>query len=157
MALELSDFPAFFAEVHGGRCPFRWQQRLLTQVLTGRWPDRIAAPTGAGKTAVIDVHVFAVALMAAGATPVRVPRRLALVVDRRTLVDDQHEHARELAGLLKSATGDDVVARVATALRGLRASAGRRGRDRELDPLVVGSLRGGLPASRAWRDDPVAC
>ncbi|MGH3905557.1 MAG: hypothetical protein ACRDTE_15440, partial [Pseudonocardiaceae bacterium] len=88
MTLGLVDFPAFFGEVHGGHGPFRWQQRLLDQVLTGRWPDRIDAPTGAGKTAVIDVHVFAVALMAAEATSVRVPRRLALVVDRRTLVDD---------------------------------------------------------------------
>ncbi|MGH3825565.1 MAG: type I-G CRISPR-associated helicase/endonuclease Cas3g [Pseudonocardiaceae bacterium] len=157
MTLRLEEFPAFFAKVHNDHSPFQWQRRLLTQVLTGRWPDRIAAPTGAGKTAVIDVHVFAVALMAARATPVRVPRRLALVVDRRTLVDDQYEHTRALADLLATASGDGVVARVARALRGLRAGAGREGKDRELDPLVVGSLRGGLPPSRAWRDDPVAC
>jgi CRISPR-associated endonuclease/helicase Cas3 len=155
MTLGLEDFPAFFAEVHSGHGPFRWQRRLLTQVLTGRWPDQISAPTGAGKTAVIDVHVFAVALMAAGATSVRVPRRLALVVDRRGLVDDQYEHTRALADLLTTASGDGVVARVAQALRGLRAGAGRKGK--KLDPLVVGSLRGGLPPSRAWRDDPVAC
>ena len=157
MTLSPDDFTEFFAAVHGGHEPFRWQERLLDQVLTGRWPDRIDAPTGAGKTAVIDVHVFAIALMAAETTTVRVPRRLALVVDRRTLVDDQHEHARALADLLASATGDGVVARVAQALRGLRVGAGRDGREQELDPLVVGSLRGGLPASRAWRDDPVAC
>ncbi len=157
MTLGLKDFPDFFAEVHGGYGPFRWQERLLDQVLTGRWPDRIDAPTGAGKTAVIDVHVFAVALMADKATSVRVPRRLALVVDRRTLVDDQHEHARALATLLNSASGDSALARVAKALRELRAGAGRHAQEGKLDPLVVGSLRGGLPASRAWRDDPVAC
>ena len=155
MTLRLEDFPAFFAEMHEGHGPFRWQRRLLTQVLTGRWPDRIDAPTGAGKTAVIDVHVFAVALMAAGVTTVRVPRRLALVVDRRTLVDDQYEHARCLGHRLKSAEGDGALARVARALR--RLYLGRPKSDREIDPLVTGSLRGGLPASRAWRDDPVAC
>jgi CRISPR-associated endonuclease/helicase Cas3 len=157
MTLRLEDFPAFFAEVRSGHGPFQWQQRLLMQVLTGHWPDRIAAPTGAGKTAVIDVHVFAVALMAAEATSIRVPRRLALVVDRRTLVDDQYEHSRALAALLKEASGDGVLARVAQALRGLRAGAGRDGKEDELDPLVIGSLRGGLLPSRAWRDDPVAC
>ena len=157
MTLSPDDFTEFFAAVHKGDGPFQWQERLLGQVLTGRWPDRIDAPTGAGKTAVIDVHVFAVALMATETTTVRVPRRLALVVDRRALVDDQHEHARALADLLATATGDGVVARVAHALRGLRAGAGRDWKEKELDPLVVGSLRGGLPASRAWRDDPVAC
>jgi CRISPR-associated endonuclease/helicase Cas3 len=157
MTLGLKDFTDFFAEVHGGYGPFRWQERLLDQVLTGCWPDRIDAPTGAGKTAVIDVHVFAVALMADKVTSVRVPRRLALVVDRRTLVDDQHEHARALATLLNSASGDSALARVAKALRELRAGAGRHAQESKLDPLVVGSLRGGLPASRAWRDDPVAC
>jgi CRISPR-associated endonuclease/helicase Cas3 len=157
VTLSPDDFTEFFAAVHKGDGPFQWQERLLGQVLTGRWPDRIDAPTGAGKTAVIDVHVFAVALMATETTTVRVPRRLALVVDRRALVDDQHEHARALADLLATATGDGVVARVAHALRGLRAGAGRDWKEKELDPLVVGSLRGGLPASRAWRDDPVAC
>ncbi|MGH3908340.1 MAG: type I-G CRISPR-associated helicase/endonuclease Cas3g, partial [Pseudonocardiaceae bacterium] len=109
----------------------------------------------AGKTAVIDVHVFAVALMAAEATSVRVPRRLALVVDRRTLVDDQYEHARWLADRLKSAEDDGALARVARALR--RLYIGGTKPESEIDPLVTGSLRGGLPPSRAWRDDPVAC
>ncbi|MGH3815661.1 MAG: type I-G CRISPR-associated helicase/endonuclease Cas3g [Pseudonocardiaceae bacterium] len=155
MTLGPEDFPAFFAEVHGGHGPFRWQRRLLAQVLTGRWPDRIDAPTGAGKTAVIDVHVFAVALMAAGATSARVPRRLALVVDRRTLVDDQYEHARSIADRLKSASDGGALAQVARALRKLYI--GRPKPESKIDPLVTGSLRGGLPASRAWRDDPVAC
>jgi CRISPR-associated endonuclease/helicase Cas3 len=152
MILTADQFPEFFAKIHGDdHRPFGWQQRLLAQVLTGRWPERIDAPTGAGKTAVIDVHVFAVALMAAGAAPARVPRRLALVVDRRTLVDDQYEHTRRLAELLVGASGDGVLAQVATALRTLRESKGNG------EPLVIGSLRGGLPPSRAWRDDPTAC
>ncbi|MFN2495141.1 MAG: type I-U CRISPR-associated helicase/endonuclease Cas3 [Pseudonocardiaceae bacterium] len=157
MTLRVEEFAAFFAEIHGGRSPFAWQERLLAQVLTGRWPDRVDAPTGAGKTAVIDVHVFAVALMAAGATTARVPRRLALVVDRRTLVDDQFEHTRMLADLLKKATGDGVLARVAAALRGLHRMASRGGRPSSHEPLIIGSLRGGLPPSRTWRDHPVAC
>ena len=65
--MERSDFAAFFAALNGGCGPFRWQERLLDSLLeNGRWPEQIAAPTGAGKTSAIDVHVFAVALTADG-------------------------------------------------------------------------------------------
>jgi CRISPR-associated endonuclease/helicase Cas3 len=148
------DFPEFFVRLHGKDTePYAWQRRLLHHlVTTGRWPERITAPTGAGKTAVVAVHTFAVAMMAAG-TAVRVPRRLCLVVNRRVLVDDQHQYARELADLLEAAqdTDDDVVARVARLLRGLRSGGLTE------SPLLVTRLRGGVPASRAWRDEPVAC
>ena len=98
--MERSDFAAFFAALNGGCGPFRWQERLLDSLLeNGRWPERIAAPTGAGKTSAIDVHVFAVALTADGCGP-RLPRRLAMVVDRRVLVDDQYQRARALAAAL---------------------------------------------------------
>ncbi|MFJ8967073.1 type I-U CRISPR-associated helicase/endonuclease Cas3 [Lentzea sp. NPDC102401] len=154
MSLTREDFAAFFDHVHGsqGYKPFAWQWRLLDRVLdTGRWPDRIDAPTGAGKTAVIDVHVFVVALMACG-HPVRVPRRLALVVGRRALVDDQYEHARTVARLLTERDDrPEVLGRVAAALATLRWP-GEDG-----SPLLVGRLRGGIPPSRAWRGDPTAC
>ncbi|MDZ7577197.1 MAG: type I-U CRISPR-associated helicase/endonuclease Cas3 [Candidatus Nanopelagicales bacterium] len=153
--LVRDDFATFFAAAHGDsrRRPFAWQERLLDQVLTGEWPRQIAAPTGAGKTAVIDVHVFAVALMGADVLDVRVPRRLALVVNRRGLVDDQFEHARRLQGLLAN-PGGCVLSQVADALGALRW-ASRPGEARS--PLVVGRLRGSLPPSRGWRDDPTAC
>jgi hypothetical protein len=49
--MERSDFAAFFAALNDGCGPFRWQERLLDCLLkNGRWPDQIAAPTGAGKT-----------------------------------------------------------------------------------------------------------
>ncbi|GAA0708090.1 type I-U CRISPR-associated helicase/endonuclease Cas3 [Dactylosporangium roseum] len=152
MSLDRADFGAFFAEVHGGHQPFRWQLRLLDLVLdTGRWPDQIVAPTGAGKTSVIDVHVFAVALMAAH-HGLRVPRRLALVVDRRALVDDQYDHAEFVAVKLRDARGrDDVLGRVAEALDSLRWPGNGT------SPLRTVRLRGGAPPPRSWRDDPVGC
>ncbi|MEV7227241.1 type I-U CRISPR-associated helicase/endonuclease Cas3 [Polymorphospora sp. NPDC051019] len=152
MSLDRAEFEAFFAALHDGHAPFRWQVRLLDEVLdTGRWPDQLVAPTGAGKTSVIDVHVFAVAVMASG-HPVRVPRRLTLVVDRRALVDDQHEHAKKVARALQDARGEaGVMGRVAAALDGLRWP-GTDG-----PPVWTPRLRGGAPPSRAWRDDPTAC
>jgi CRISPR-associated endonuclease/helicase Cas3 len=154
VSLDRNDFTDFFAAVRGGHRPFRWQERLLDHILrTGRWPDQLVAPTGAGKTSVIDVHVFAVALMACG-HPVRVPRRLALVVDRRALVDDQHAHAISVARKLAEVRGGmTVLARMADALESLRTSR----RDRAAGPLVTALLRGGAPPSREWLDDPVGC
>lgn len=144
------DFAEFFAVVNDGKVPFAWQTRLLGFLLErGRWPDRLAAPTGAGKTSVIDVHVFAVAV----ARPALcLPRRLAMVVDRRALVDDQYAHALRLAEALAAGVDhDDPVGRVARRLRGMRVANSADA------PLVVGRLRGGEPPSVGWREDPCAC
>ena len=155
--LRPEEFGAFFSAAHStedgpGPAPYQWQWRLLEQVLReGRWPEQIAAPTGAGKTAVIYVHVFAVALMAAGAA-VRVPRRLSLVVDRRALVDNQYEEAAALSALLSRVEGTDILGRVAAALRTLQQS-----REARPAPLRVTRLRGGTPVSVAWRDDAIGC
>jgi CRISPR-associated endonuclease/helicase Cas3 len=157
-----ADFPTFFAAMHDGHQPFAWQERLLDSLLAeGRWPSQVVAPTGAGKTAVIDVHVFAQALGAAGEAPPP-PRRLAMVVGRRVLVDDQHRYAIELARRLASPDGEgsEVLAAIRDLLWTLRApDADRRVElvaDPDLSPLLVGRLRGGSPPSRTWRDHPSA-
>lgn len=171
MTLSRDEFGAFFAAVNDGHCPFAWQQRLFDLLLNhGRWPDRITAPTGSGKTSVIDVHVFAVALTAGGTGP-RLPRRLAMVVGRRVLVDDQYQRAMALAKQLAAAAdGDDpassdVVSRVAVALSSLHptrrpSQPGLVGDDVPTAagaPLVVARLRGGAAPSRSWRDHLSAC
>lgn len=157
-ALTRADFAGFFAAMHDGHRPYRWQERLLDTVLAeNRWPDSITAPTGAGKTAVIDVHVFAQALTAD--LPARPPRRLALVVNRRVLVDDQYVYARALARRLAdpSGGGDPVFAEIHARLRQLRHPTDPTAPLAVGDsPLVVGRLRGGAPPSRAWRDHPTA-
>jgi len=157
VTLTREDFAAFFRELHDGQPPFRWQERLLDELLDkGAWPGRIVAPTGAGKTSVIDVHVFAVALTA-GLDQPRPPRRLAMVVGRRVLVDDQHEHAAYVAEALRNSR-DGVLAEVATQLRTLRRPSNWHGRlAHDNDPLVVARLRGGTAPSRDWRDEPTAC
>lgn len=159
MSIDRSDFGAFFALIRPGQRPFAWQERLLDALLaTGRWPDRVVAPTGAGKTAVIDVHVFANALAAARQTP-RVPRRLALVVDRRVVVDSHDDHARVLSTLLDSVQ-DGLLAEVGRLLRSMRLGVqalGRLGDGAVAEPLVTARLRGGAPPPRSWRDAPEAC
>jgi CRISPR-associated endonuclease/helicase Cas3 len=157
--MERCDFATFFAAVNSGATPFRWQERLLDWLLEhGCWPERIAAPTGAGKTSAIDVHVFAVAL-SAGCPGPRLPRRLVMTVDRRVLVDDQYRRAVQLASDL-AGRRDEVVAEVAERLVALRWPAGDGGTAIRADkgsPLVTGRMRGGAVPSRSWRDHPGAC
>ena len=151
----MSDFDAFFAEVRDGATPFAWQRRLLDQLAgSGRWPEVISAPTGSGKTTVIDVHVFANALDAAGA--VRVPRRMALVVNRRALVDDHRDHADALQEALESATPDSVAGRVRQLLRGLNAQSPLTEADERRGGFVAATLRGGS-RQRSWRENPTSC
>ena len=81
--LTLDDFVEFFKDVNSkeskpGPEPFPWQRRLMKKVLEGQWPEVIDIPTGAGKTSVIDIAVFAMA-----ARPEISPRRIVFVIDRR--------------------------------------------------------------------------
>ena len=75
------DFRSYFELVHG-RAPFPWQSRLATMVEGGGWPDALHLPTSAGKTALVDVWLWA----RAQGWP-HVPRRLYYLIDRRQLVD----------------------------------------------------------------------
>jgi len=74
-------FTDFYASLHQ-RAPFPWQRRLADHVAQGTWPDALNLPTSAGKTAVIDVWLWA---HKAGIP--NTPRRLFYVIDRRALVD----------------------------------------------------------------------
>jgi CRISPR-associated endonuclease/helicase Cas3 len=152
VTLSRVDFADFFAAVRDGQRPFAWQERLLDHLLEhGRWPDRIVAPTGAGKTAVVDVHVFANALRGVDRAP-RIPRRLALVVDRRVVVDSHYQHALRIADrVAPSASG--ICAEVARALHLLTVE----GADSDRRPVTTVRLRGGSPAPRRWRDEVDAC
>ncbi len=156
--MRLADFAQFFRTVNGF-APFAWQVRLCEYVGThGRWPDRICAPTGSGKSHAAEVHVFVNALAARGLGP-RVPRRLVSVVNRRALVDDMYEHAREVSKVLASRTGtqDDIVSEVSSALFSLVDWPLDTERYVTASPLVTASLRGGVRPQTEWIDDPRAC
>ncbi len=121
------------------------------------WPDAIALPTGSGKTACIDIAVFALAASAecalqGGRRAVSAPRRIFFVVDRRIIVDEAHERAHRLACKLKCAQ-DGILKTVADRLRGL-AGNGTIDTGRE-HPLAVHSLRGGMYRSEAWARNPL--
>ena len=184
-------FRKFIAAVHRddstgqSRQPYQWQIRLMLHVAdTLRWPERIAAPTASGKTSVIDIQVFLNALAGLaqcgdpdfswiGSGLSRIPRRLVLTVNRRSLVDDQYEealalHCRIVDGA-DSCEDEETKEILLLARKGLlaRSSSHIFTEDPSLEKhgaqysiLNVVELRGGMGSSgvdRNWRYFPQTC
>ena len=155
--LNATDFAEFFNELW---ChpPFAWQQALADRVLKraeAPWPEAIALPTAAGKTACLDIAVFALAAQAsqlARKQAITAPRRIFFVVDRRVIVDQAYERARLLANHLEKAQ-DGVIKRVADNLRQI-AHGAEDGFEGAL-PMASYALRGGMYRSEAWMHRPL--
>ena len=141
--LNAADFPAFFRAIHD-KDPFPWQARLVRDVLTAGWPGTLDLPTASGKTAVLDVATFALACQASLPAAQRtMPRRIALVVDRRIVVDDANQRAVLIAAKINEAA-DGILKRVRDCL----ASYGGE------QPLATALLRGGIYREDRWARTP---
>lgn len=144
--LQIDDFGAFFRELHGPSVePFAWQRDLAKLVRREGWPSSIDLPTASGKTAIIDIAVFTMALDADEPTR-HAPLRVFFVVDRRVVVDEAYRRARRIA------------ARLATASTGVLGAVARRLRKlagEDAQPLVVAVLRGGIYREDGWARSPV--
>ncbi len=144
-------FQAFFEALHN-HPPYSWQKRLAATAVEGQWPGAIDLPTGSGKTACIDIAIFALACQASRPVPARTaPRRIVFCVNRRVIVDEAHQRARAIARQLWEAERDttatpSVLRNVAAALRHL---AGTRPKD-DIPPLDVLELRGGIYRDNRW-------
>ena len=173
--LNHADFADFFVALWGEK-PFAWQSALAERVLDASrdpeaisiagpppadtqgsqpWPDAIALPTGAGKTACLDIAVFALAAQAlhfGSGRPITAPRRIFFVVDRRIIVDEAHDRAQRLAGKLEAAEGG-ILKTVADRFRYLAGGGVAKLADER--PLAVHSLRGGMYRSEAWARNPL--
>lgn len=157
-SITRDEFGDFFAALNGGYDPFSWQEEVLDHICEhGVWPERINAPTGSGKSSVVDIHLFANALAAVGAAP-RVPRRLCVTVGRRALVDSQATRADKILGRMGKALTDgsgepDILRRVAEALQSFQTRNDKEGND----PFEVGHIRGELSNRTLPVTDISAC
>lgn len=130
-----------------GSEPFPWQRKLfgeLTDSSGPRFRSSCPVPTGLGKTSVLAIWLLALAWRVMNGKANGFPRRLAYVVNRRTVVDQATFEAEKLrAALMKKPELADVV----SALRQLAAN------DRA-DPLAISTLRGEFADNGEWRNDP---
>lgn len=146
--LTADHFGQFFRELWGCE-PYDWQQRLTEQVMQpagDAWPAAIALPTAAGKTACVDIAVFALAALAddaRGTSPH--PRRIFYTVDRRNIVDQTYDRANCLVKKLADAK-DGTLKTVADQLRKLAGG--------DNPPLAAHRLRGGIPGASGWERNP---
>ena len=138
------DFDAFFEAVHGHE-PFPWQRRIAARAASGLWPEALALPTGSGKTACIDIAVFALAAQADRRASERTaPRRVFFVIDRRVVVEQAYRATSRLAVKLADAHVG-IIGEVADRLRSLSEGD---------EPLVCFELRGGIYRDDAWARTP---
>lgn len=157
-SITRDEFGEFFAALNGGYAPFSWQEEVLDHICEhGVWPERINAPTGSGKSSVVDIHLFANALAAVGAAP-RVPRRLCVTVGRRALVDSQADRAREILKCMEDALADGsgepgILRRVAEALQSFQTHNDEKGSK----PFETGHIRGELSNRSLPVTDISAC
>ncbi len=150
---ECPTFGDWYRDVNR-RDPFPWQERLANQVAAGSdWPELVGIPTGLGKTACIDIAIWALAYQAHLRPQERnAPTRIWWVVNRRLLVDDTYIHAERVAELLARAkTGP--LADVASRLRYLTGRADSVSPPLETIRMRGGNRRGGsrVAISRAQR------
>lgn len=138
-------FDRFFHALWGYPA-FEWQRSLAARVMTSAdpWPEVLALPTAAGKTACLDVAVFALAMHPERG---RMPRRVFFAVDRRLIVDAAYSRAQKIAQKLYEALdgGDPTLRQVAERLMALGGEV----------PLMAYELRGGIYRSEAWARSPV--
>lgn len=158
--LAVDDFANYYRELHGPKQPpFPWQNRLMREVAAdGCWPCLLNLPTGTGKTSVLDIAIFALALDADRSPEQRkAARRIILVVDRRTVVDQAYLRAQKIAQRLETAASSmdeelPVLRIVAERLRTLSAEGVRT--PAASPPLGVHLLRGGMPRDNDWAKSP---
>lgn len=144
--MQISDFADFFRQIHGYD-PFPWQKRLIMTVESRGWPETIILPTSSGKTSVIDIAVFSMALRMGSRRPSF--RRIFFTVDRRFVVDEAYATSVKIREkLISSLDASNILGEVA------RALSSASGPDAS-SPLDVIRIHGGIPHEPVFIRDPL--
>ncbi len=150
MSSMSTDFEEGFRSLTGF-APMKWQERLFERLVKNDVPTICDIPTGLGKTSVLPLWLLALVEQAESG-PVRLPRRMIYIVNRRTVVDQATETVERMRGRLMQPESPDWQGRahtlqmIARTLRGLCATDGV--------PLAVSTLRGELADNEEWKADP---
>jgi CRISPR-associated endonuclease/helicase Cas3 len=126
-----------------GNAPFPWQCDLFERFVNDLFPQHCDIPTGLGKTSVIPIWLLALAERLRRGTATGFPRRLVYVVNRRTVVDQATQDARQLRDALARANLREIA-------EPLRSAAARPSES----PLAISTLRGEFADNGEWSTDP---
>lgn len=138
------DFSEFFEQVHGFT-PYAWQIRAADYAAEqGELPRTLDIPTGLGKTALVDIWLWALGREVVTGNR-RLYQRFVHAVERRTIVDGADKHMRQLQAAL-SAPQTPALGAVAAALEELAGEGN--------PPLVVTSFHGSRADDRSWIAHP---
>ena len=121
----------------GSHQPFNWQTELHQKLLDESPPETIDLPTAAGKT----FGVIRCWLAAAAAQPLKTPRRLIYVVNRRAVADQVFEDALGIAKKAKSGPLQEILTQSIPSTD-------------PNEPLSVFAFRGQRSIDQAWQIDP---
>lgn len=136
--LTPSAFGAFYRELYPDRDPYRWHERAARELADGTaWREdtlweALCAPTGTGKTSLIECFLFALACTHGRSM---LPRRLFWVVDRRNVADQVYLHACRVLNRLERAPSGGLAAQV----------------HKRLDDLADQTTAGETVQLRLWR------
>lgn len=133
-----------------GNTPLRWQRRLFHRLYAGKIPEICDIPTGLGKTSVIPIWLIALSQQADEGN-ITLPRRLAYIINRRTVVDQATTVVEQIRERLLCPAGHDWAAHE-TALRFIASSLQTLAP--ASPPLAVSTLRGELADNEEWKQDP---
>lgn len=151
--LQANQFREFFQALHDKQ-PFPWQEALAEQVCTGDWPEVIHLPTASGKTACLDIALFALALRDKEAA-----RRIFFVVDRRLVVSEAYWRMCGVRHKLKETLAgkeNGVLREVAEQLlRQARGNGKQKEEKGDECPLLVSEMRGGAFRDESWVKNPL--
>lgn len=134
----------------GALQPYPWQTAAFEAMCGGTVPAAVAAPTAAGKTALMVCWLAALITQARAsdgdARRITLPRRYVVVVNRRVLVDAASDLALELVEALRRPELAD--------LRATLAGLSLTGQTGTGEPLTVSTLRGQRADACDWATDP---
>ena len=133
-----------------GYTPLRWQRRLFNRLYAGKIPQTCDIPTGLGKTSVIPIWLIALSKQAEEGN-ITLPRRLAYIINRRTVVDQATTVVEQVRERLMCPEGRDWAIHE-TSLQSIATSLS----DLTSEPplLAVSTLRGELADNEEWKQDP---
>lgn len=144
----MAEFAQYF-EALTGHAPLRWQSRLFEQISTGAIPSACDLPTGLGKTSVIPIWLIALATQDRSSS-ISLPRRLAYIVNRRTVVDQATVVVESIRRRLRNPADEhgETLREISSRLQALCAI------HRDNNVLAVSTLRGELADNEEWKSDP---